>query len=592
MVSVLIPCYKADAWLFDSLQSSASALSRVGGEILLVLDRLEKAEVAPAIHKLVVPNNVNMRIITSPGVGIVDALNFGIQESKFDFIARMDSDDVMLPNRIEEQYRFLQTPKNTSTVCVGGNIDLIDDAGTYLRHVEYPNGVKRLRKKMASGSYMAHPAVMFRKSAVVSIGKYRDIYKHAEDFDLWIRLLKVGNLDNLPITVLKYRQHPGQDSNIFRNTQDSGTEALIWSQMIAKGKAQGLGWFPDDYDKVNLWLQQVKELNNSRINNLLISKTARLIAIRREINEGRWLSALPQGFLYFLQAPVDAVKILFSKLHKFGRKITRKYLSNIKYINHKSRLELSHIHVILKGGIGNQMFQYAFGHTQASSFSVPVYFNRDFFADKRERALALDPDEFTLEFDDFMQCRKTKLVIEKGFHWASYPRPSSNCVTYDGYWQSWRYVNPEVRAKLLSQKKRLELFHGITIHIRGTDYLTNSSSSSFHGQVGPAYYIKALSILDADLPIRVVTDDIEYSQNILKLAGIRDALVLSSASWLSDFEMLRESEFVIIANSSFSWWAAFLGEPKMVVAPRKWFSDEALRTHNTCDLLPNSWILC
>ena len=122
-ITVLIPCHSTD-YLSKSLQSiKDQTLDKVDFEVLLVADRINITEAGLILDK----TGLTYRIIESIFPGIVPALNLGLDNIKSEYVARMDEDDVMLPDRLETQLRYLE--ENEKILAVGGQLILIDKNG-------------------------------------------------------------------------------------------------------------------------------------------------------------------------------------------------------------------------------------------------------------------------------------------------------------------------------------------------------------------------------------------------------------------------------------------------------------------------------
>jgi glycosyltransferase involved in cell wall biosynthesis len=203
-LSVLLPVHSTN-YLCETLQSIFNSHPILGScELILVLDRVEEEKVMGEIP----PNTSNfvVRILESSSPGIVAALNLGLSESKYDYIARIDEDDLVHPIRFLKQRKFLESHKEV--VAVGSHIKIIDTHGRTIGVKKYPVSDKQIRKSMLRNSPIAHPASMFVKQSVIAIGGYRSGVP--EDWDLWLRLSKIGELRNLSSVMISYRQHPGQ----------------------------------------------------------------------------------------------------------------------------------------------------------------------------------------------------------------------------------------------------------------------------------------------------------------------------------------------------------------------------------------------
>lgn len=143
--------------------------------------------------------------------GLVDALNFGIQEARGALIARMDGDDVSEPSRLEKQVAFMRA--NPGVVLLGTGFVWMDVGGRIFEETRMPTENMVLQERLLCGNQFCHSSVMIRVDAVRSVGNYRAVAGHgAEDYDLWLRLAEYGHIANLSDLLLRYRVHEGQVS--------------------------------------------------------------------------------------------------------------------------------------------------------------------------------------------------------------------------------------------------------------------------------------------------------------------------------------------------------------------------------------------
>jgi glycosyltransferase involved in cell wall biosynthesis len=137
--------------------------------------------------------------------GISTALNRAVDLSNSSLLARLDSDDVAFPDRLEKQQRWLDSRQEVAVL--GGGITYIDwrgrKLGTALMSSE-PNVAIR------QGPAIAHPTVMMRRDAFRAVGGYRRAFDGAEDYDLWLRIGERALMANLNEVATYYRSHPGQ----------------------------------------------------------------------------------------------------------------------------------------------------------------------------------------------------------------------------------------------------------------------------------------------------------------------------------------------------------------------------------------------
>lgn len=172
-------------------------------ELLITDDSTNKNTIA-AINKFTRADS-RIRVIRTPEcIGFVKALNAGLKQARGKYIARMDGDDISLPNRFEIQVAFLEG--NPDIAVVGGAMDIINAEGKVTSHRDYAISSGKLRLYTLFRSPVAHPAVMFRKEIVEKGFYYDENFKKAEDLELWLRLLKNHYaIMNVPDTVLCYR---------------------------------------------------------------------------------------------------------------------------------------------------------------------------------------------------------------------------------------------------------------------------------------------------------------------------------------------------------------------------------------------------
>ena len=203
-ISVVMPLYNTERHLRAALDS-VLAQTFTDFEVIAVDDGSKDGTLA--ILREYEARDSRLRMISRPNTGIVGALNDGLAMARAEFIARMDGDDLCLPNRFAKQVDYLR--QHPECVLVGSQVMLIDPEGdaicphrqTRFTHEEIDHD------HLNRGWPVIHPAVMMRRNAVQTIGGYREQYKWLEDLDLFLRLAEIGKLANLPDTLLKYRLH-------------------------------------------------------------------------------------------------------------------------------------------------------------------------------------------------------------------------------------------------------------------------------------------------------------------------------------------------------------------------------------------------
>jgi hypothetical protein len=206
-VSVVLPAFNASATLELAIKS---VLSGTFASFELVAINDGSSDDTGKQLRDWAARDPRIRVLEQTNQGLIAALNRGLREARCDLVARMDQDDVALPGRLAHQVAFLDA--NPGVVAVGGAIRLFGANGvseTVIRHPTTPEGV---RTKLRHASALAHPTVLMRRAAALAAGGYRRPFRHAEDYDLWLRLAERANLANLEEVVLLYRVSGSQSS--------------------------------------------------------------------------------------------------------------------------------------------------------------------------------------------------------------------------------------------------------------------------------------------------------------------------------------------------------------------------------------------
>ena len=148
-----------------------------------------------------------IKLINQENTGLTKTLNKGLSMAQGEYIARMDSDDMALPDRLEKQNYFLD--KNSNVAVVGSFTEVIDDKGNKIgEHRPVVSNEEIVKLSFFSGQ-LAHPSVMFRKKEIVELGGYDENIKYAQDADLWFRVMKKYRVANIPEFLLKWRKTLG-----------------------------------------------------------------------------------------------------------------------------------------------------------------------------------------------------------------------------------------------------------------------------------------------------------------------------------------------------------------------------------------------
>jgi glycosyltransferase involved in cell wall biosynthesis len=206
-ISVVMSVLNGEAFLREAVESM---LGQTFGDFEFIIINDGSTDTTPQILADYAKRDDRIRIFSQQKKGLVESLNRGIALSRSDYIARMDADDVSLPDRLQKQVNFLERHREVG--LLSGAYEQIDAAGTVLGTIRFPLADSEIRAAMARINQMCHPAVMMRREVACAAGGYRKQLLDAEDYDLWLRMAEQTQLANLDDVILRYRVHPRQVS--------------------------------------------------------------------------------------------------------------------------------------------------------------------------------------------------------------------------------------------------------------------------------------------------------------------------------------------------------------------------------------------
>jgi hypothetical protein len=291
----------------------------------------------------------------------------------------------------------------------------------------------------------------------------------------------------------------------------------------------------------------------------------------------------------------------------------------------------------LYGGLGNQMFQYAFGRSLSLMHKTKLFIDLTDLIDRKPiegftyRNYELNVFNIEAEFANINQINKIKnskphlidrfkskllmkpipfyrqpIVKELGFEFNDNYRLIRNYSYIDGYWQSEKNFNKfeniirsdftfnkplEGKNKLLADEIKNTL--SVSIHVRRGDYVNNYATNKYHGVCSNDYYFEAIKLITnkyLNCTLFFFSDDINWVKNTFDsiIQPVRFIDHNYNKDSYIDMQLMSLCKHNIIANSSFSWWAAWLNKntTKTIIVPKKWFNVNLV----TKDLIPESWI--
>jgi len=281
---------------------------------------------------------------------------------------------------------------------------------------------------------------------------------------------------------------------------------------------------------------------------------------------------------------------------------------------------ISHIN----GGLGNQLFQYAAGKTLAQlnntflkldvsefdknklrSFDLLSFETNILTAAKEDINNLLPSHNFEKAFQYFSPLKKRTYYREKSFSFDERVLRLGSNVYLKGYFQSEKYFLPakdvirrdftfkgSVVNHLAEFASQLNTTNSVSIHVRRGDISKNPDMSEYHGTLEKEYYMAAINLVNSKIENPVfyfLSDDINW---VTENLSIPNAFYLSggiSKNHFEDLYLMSQCKHNIIANSSFSWWGAWLNDNqnKIIIAPEKWFNKGP---KDTQDIIPKGWI--
>jgi len=262
----------------------------------------------------------------------------------------------------------------------------------------------------------------------------------------------------------------------------------------------------------------------------------------------------------------------------------------------------------LKGGLGNQLFQYAAGKALAQRLGTPFFIDTGFYLKPHSHRQFKLPDlGLTAQTNNFSKPRriisklKAKLLplsVNGNMNYLSEPDDygyhefacdASQHSYLDGYWQSDKYFR-EIRQQLLKEIDlsnigisdeaiALPSENTVAVHVRRGDFISQNSSQALSSD----YVVRAMRKFNNNVDFMFFSDDIAWCKENFKGDNIAFA---NNQTDLQDLKQMSEAAHNIIANSTFSWWSAWFNQNvnQRVIAPKPWTNEN---THQ--DILPENW---
>ena len=278
----------------------------------------------------------------------------------------------------------------------------------------------------------------------------------------------------------------------------------------------------------------------------------------------------------------------------------------------------------LRGGLGNQMFQYAFARYLSIINNAELKLDISSFENYEWHTYGLnafhisenilshsEKNNFLKTNDSFLKRKFKNIffrnieVVEKNIMYNEKYKILKDPLYLTGYWQSEYYFKDiediirndfsfkfEPSHKNFTYLENIKNENSVSLHIRRGNYENDPNVNKVHGTISMNYYENAIELITSKIldPIfYIFSDDINWSKNYLKIKYPTNFIDFNDLDY-EDLRLMSNCKHHIIANSSFSWWAAWLNPSrnKIVISPKIWFKDEYLNSL-TSNLIPKEW---
>ncbi|OYX21517.1 MAG: hypothetical protein B7Z04_02805 [Rhodobacterales bacterium 32-66-9] len=267
LLSVLMPVYDCDQFVQAAIDSILNQTFR--DFEFIIIDDGSKDRTAEIVEAAAA-RDPRIRVISRENRGIVPSLNEALEQATGTLVARMDGDDISLPDRFSRQVAYLQA--NPECGLVGTQIMFMDPDGRPIAPMPNPLGHDEIVARMMIGREgISHPTVLFRREVAQSINGYSDRFKHAEDIDFFLRMAEATRVANMPELLLHYRQHPKSIGRTQSEAQAAAHYRAICEAASRTGapmpkeiERQAVGDATDDHIRWAWWALRSGQMPSAR----------------------------------------------------------------------------------------------------------------------------------------------------------------------------------------------------------------------------------------------------------------------------------------------------------------------------------------
>jgi glycosyltransferase involved in cell wall biosynthesis len=205
-ISVLMPVYNSERFLHQAVES---ILSQTVGDFEFICVDDGSTDGSAEILKQYAGRDSRIRVLTRANGGVTNALNAGLVVARGEYVARMDADDVAEPSRFAHQLEYMKN--HPECAVVGCWVILMDATGAERARSRLAVTHEQISARLWDGdsSAMPHYGSFIRRDVLTQVDNYREQFRSAQDLDLFLRILEIGRLANVPYFLMHYREHEG-----------------------------------------------------------------------------------------------------------------------------------------------------------------------------------------------------------------------------------------------------------------------------------------------------------------------------------------------------------------------------------------------
>lgn len=222
-ISVLMSVYNGESHIYASVRSIL-AQTWDNFELLIVNDG--STDRSGAIVRDLAAEDGRIRLVDRENRGLIASLNEALALARAPLLARMDADDIAMPDRFRRQVEYLAAHPDVGVL--GTNAHDLDERGQIIAGTTFfPETDQEVRETLKHDPPLSHPTVMMRTALIRELGGYRAAFAHAEDYDLWLRCSRHTRITSLRERLLLYRRSHGQISQRYHSEQTYAA-AVAW----------------------------------------------------------------------------------------------------------------------------------------------------------------------------------------------------------------------------------------------------------------------------------------------------------------------------------------------------------------------------